>query len=108
MSSNRVSRSALAQAVAEAVSAVPGVARLSPGGVVEVATQFAGGKVVGILLTPTAVRVHVVIDRVPVPLVAAAVSQAARRALDRLADSRAVDVVVDDIVLGAMESEARS
>lgn len=107
MTSNRVSRAALAKAIAETVGAVPGVARLSPGGVVEVATQFAGGKVVGVLLTPTTVRVHVVVDRVPVPVVAAAAGEAVRAVLVGLADPRAVDVVVDDIELSAVEPAGR-
>ncbi len=86
--------------------AVPGVARLSTGGMVEAATHFAGGKVVGVLLTPAAVRVHVVVDRVPVSAVGSAAGEAAHRALVRLGDPRPVDVVVDDIVLGPTEPDA--
>ena len=44
----QVDRAVLAAAVAAALARVPGVARLSPGTGVEVATQFAGGKVVGV------------------------------------------------------------
>lgn len=86
---------------------MPGVARLSAGGAIEIATQFAGGKVLGVLLTPSAVKVHVVVDRVPVPAVAAAAGEAARLALARLDDRRPVDVVVDDILLQDTEPAAQ-
>ena len=44
-------REDLARAVADAVVGVPGVARLSPGTGVEVATLFPGGKVIGLRLS---------------------------------------------------------
>lgn len=103
MNPPRVSRSTLAKAVAEAVIAVPGVVEMSPGGKVEVATQFAGGKVVGVRLSPAAVTVHMVVDQAPVPMVAAACGEAAHRVLLALGDHRRVDVVVDDIVLDGGE-----
>ncbi|HEV2930422.1 MAG TPA: hypothetical protein VGW74_17190, partial [Propionibacteriaceae bacterium] len=65
-----VDRSTLAQAVAAAVLAMPGVARLSGGRGVEAATLYPGGKVVGVVAEDRAVRVHVVAGRLPLgPLV---------------------------------------
>jgi hypothetical protein len=85
--------------VAEAVKAVPGVARLSPGTQVEVATQYAGGKVIGVGLSAEVVFVHVVVDLLPVAPVAEAVRSAAATALASLGDRRRVEVVVEDLDL---------
>jgi hypothetical protein len=46
-------------ALADAVERVPGVGLRSPSGI-EVATQFAGGRVVGIQMTVEAVSLHIV------------------------------------------------
>ena len=59
----QVDRAALAAAVATALARVPGVARLSPGTGVEVATQVAGGKVVGVAVRDDTVVAHLVVDR---------------------------------------------
>jgi hypothetical protein len=91
-----VRREDLARAVADAVTAVPGVARLSPGAGIEVATMFAGGKVVGLRLAGEVVAVHIVADRTPLPAIADGAAQAARRVLSAVGDDREVRVVVED------------
>ncbi|MGH9067106.1 MAG: hypothetical protein ACRD0J_06415 [Acidimicrobiales bacterium] len=92
-------RAALARAVADAVARVPGVARLSAGGRVEAATQYPGGKIVGVVITGPEVVVHVVLDRLPVDTVAEPARDAASAALRRLGDEREVEVVVEDLEL---------
>ena len=89
--------------MAEAVLAVPGVARLSPGSGVEVATLFAGGKVVGLRLSGETVAVHIVADRGPLPAIADEVAVAARLVLAAAGDDRAVTVVIEDVEAGALD-----
>ncbi|MGW0435990.1 hypothetical protein ACWDV4_26025 [Micromonospora sp. NPDC003197] len=86
----------LASAVRDAVLAVPGVARLTSGGAIEVATQFSGGKVVGVRLGDP-VEVHVAVDRSPIIPVTEQVRAAVQAVLDRSGEHRPVEVVVDDI-----------
>lgn len=88
---------ALAGEVRDAVLGVPGVARLAPGSAVEVATQFAGGKVVGVRLAGPVVEVHVVVDALPIGPVADQVQGAAGRVLTAAGDPRPVRVVVTDV-----------
>ena len=95
----RVDRTGLAAAVATALARVPGVARLSPGTGVEVATQFAGGKVVGVGVRGDAVVAYLVIDRLPVDQVARAARAAAEVALGELGVTRRLDLVIDDVDL---------
>jgi hypothetical protein len=90
-------RAVLATQVRDAVRAVPGVARLAPGTAAEVATYFAGGKVVGVRLVGDTVRVHVVVDRLPAPPVAAQVEAAVLAVLAGAGDPRPVQVVVEDV-----------
>jgi hypothetical protein len=72
----------LADAVAEAVLAVPGVARLHQGAFGEVATYLPGRRVPGVRLRPDGVEVHVVVERtlldqrVPLPRVAEQIHRA--------------------------------
>lgn len=101
-------REDLARAVADAVLEVPGVARLSPGSPVEVATLFAGGKVVGLRLSGDVVEVHVVADRGPLPAVAEQAAVAAKRVLSAAGDGREVVVVVDDVEESAVDRRART
>ena len=101
-------REDLARAVADAVLEVPGVARLSPGGPVEVATLFAGGKVVGLRLSGEVVELHIVADRVPLPEVAEQASVAAKVVLSAAGDDREVLVVVDDVEESAVDRRART
>jgi hypothetical protein len=95
----QVDRAVLASAVASALARVPGVARLSPGTGVEVATQFAGGKVVGVGVRGDAVVAHLVIDRLPLDRVARAARAAAETALADLGVARRLDLVIDDVDL---------
>ena len=96
-----VRREDLAHAVADAARGVPGVADLHHRGVVEISTQFAGGKVLGVRLLPDRAEVHVVVDRGPVPAIADEVAAAVGRVLAAAGEPRPVTVVVDDIVPGA-------
>ena len=95
----QVDRAVLAASVASALTQVPGVARLSPGTGVEVATQFAGGKVVGVGVRDDAVVAHLVIDRWPLDQVARAARAAAETALADLGVARRLDLVIDDVDL---------
>jgi hypothetical protein len=95
----QVDRAALAASVASALTRVPGVARLSPGTGVEVATQFAGGKVVGVGVRDDAVIAHLVIDRLPLDQVARAARAAAESALADLGAAHRLDLVIDDVDL---------
>ncbi|MGH9070253.1 MAG: hypothetical protein ACRDX8_03545 [Acidimicrobiales bacterium] len=94
-------RAILARAVASAISAVSGVARMSPGWGVQVGTQHPGGTVVGVSLLEDAVVAHIVLDRLPVIEVTDPALAAAQAALRALGDPRPVEVVVDDIVVEA-------
>lgn len=87
----------LATQVRDAALAVPGVARLAAGSAVEIATHFAGGKVVGVRLAGETVQVHLVVDRLPVPPVADQVAAAVREVLTGAGDPRPVQVIVDDL-----------
>jgi hypothetical protein len=91
----------LAPALRDAVLAVPGVVRLAPGGPIEAATYFAGGRVVGVRLSDP-VEVHIVVDRLPVVPIAGEVHAAARRVLDGSGESCPVEVVVDDFEPAAL------
>jgi hypothetical protein len=73
------------------------VARLAPGTAAEVATHFAGGKVVGVRLAGPAVQVHLVVDQLPVPPVADRVGAAVRAVLAAAGDQRPVEVTVQDV-----------
>jgi hypothetical protein len=95
----QVDRAVLAAAVATALARTPGVARLSPGAGVEVATQFAGGKVLGVRVRDDAVVAHLVIDRLPVDQVATAARAAAEAALADLGVACRLDLVIDDVDL---------
>jgi hypothetical protein len=92
----------VARTVADAALAVDGVAGLSPGRGVEVSTQFAGGKVVGVRFTAGEVTVHIIADQVPLPQVAAEVTVAVRRVLAATGDDRLATVVIDDVVPDAL------
>ena len=98
-----VRREDLARSLADAVSAVPGVAALSAGPGVEVATFFSGGKVVGLHLGEEQVDIHVVLDQMPLQVVAEAAAQAALRVLSAVGDARRVQVIVDDVALEALD-----
>jgi hypothetical protein len=88
-------------ALADAVERVPGVGLRGPSGI-EIATQFAGGRVVGIQMTAEAVSVHIVSSRVPLGPVVDEVRAAARRVLTAAGDHRPVAVTVEDVDLDAI------
>ncbi len=103
-----VRREDLAHAAADAALGVPGVARLSPGTGVEVSTQYAGGKVVGVRLTGTEAEVQIVADRVPLPPITDQVAAAVGAVLAAAGDPRHVTVVVADIEAAAADRRGRS
>jgi len=90
-------RGSVARAVAAGVTSVPGVRRLDPGPGVEVATHYAGGKVVGVEVGEQRLRVHVVLDRLPVGPVVHHVHAVARTVLRAAARALPVEVVVEDV-----------
>jgi hypothetical protein len=103
-----VRREDLARTVADAVLDVPGVAGLTGGPGVEVATLFAGGKVVGLRIGDGAVDVHLVADRIPLHQVAEDAAAAAQRVLSAVGDPRQVNIVIEDVVAGAIDRRSRT
>lgn len=87
----------LAGSIRAAALSVPGVHAVASTGPIETATLYAGGKVAGVRVTGSRVRVHVVVGRLPVVAVADQVRSVARTVLLANGDHRAVDVVVDDV-----------
>lgn len=98
-----VRREDLANAVADAARAVPGVAGLNHRGVVEISTQFAGGKVLGVRLLPGIAEIHIVADRGPLPAVADEVAAAVGAVLDAAGEPRRVAVMIDDVTPGVAD-----
>jgi hypothetical protein len=94
------SRHAVAMAVATAVDGVNG-ARRTVGAGIEVATQYGGGRVVGVRLRDDRIETHIVVEGQNVIGVVDNVHVSVRHALDGLGDRRSVAVVVDDVDLGA-------
>ena len=93
-------------AVAAAVDTVAGVRR-SKGTGIEVATQYRGGKTLGVRLSDDSVEVHVVAERPEVARLAQMVHEAARRALDGIGDRRPVAVVVDDLDVASLSDRGQ-
>jgi len=89
--------------MADAARAVPGVADVSSGSPVEVSTQFAGGKVLGVRLRDEFAEVHIVANRAPLHEVAEKVAQAVGSVLAAAGQPRPITVVIDDIAPEAME-----
>jgi hypothetical protein len=96
-------RGQLASAVAAAVDTVAGVRRTGGGGV-EVATQYPGGRVVGVLLGAETVTVQVIAEQFPLIALADSVRAAVRVALSGFDDQRRVDVTIDDIDVAKLPS----
>ncbi len=94
-------RGQLAGGIAEAVDAVVG-ARRSGGSGVEIATQFAGGRVLGVRLAADEVAVHIVAEQLPLHDLVERVRSAATRALGAVGDPRTVAVVVDDVDVASL------
>jgi hypothetical protein len=99
-------RGAIARAIAAGVANVPGVARLDPGTGVEVATQYAGGKVPGVAVRPDRIVVRVVLDRLPVAPVADHAHMVAQTVLRAVGWSRPVELVVADVDLDQLPEPA--
>ncbi len=91
-----IDQGALAVKVRDAVLAVPGVVRLTPGTAVEVATQYAGGKIFGVRLGDP-VQVHVAVDWVPIAPLAERIRDTVRNILRGVGQSALVEVIIDDI-----------
>lgn len=89
-------RGQVAAAVAAAVDTVAG-ARRTGGDGVEAATQYAGGRALGVQLEDKAVVVHLVAERLPLEVVAEEVRSAAVGALRAAGDHRGVVVAVDNV-----------
>jgi hypothetical protein len=99
-------RGAVARAIAAGVASVPGVRRLHPGRGVEAATQYPGGKVVGVELGARRLRVHVVLDLLPVGPVVRRVHAVAGTVLRAAGLPLPVEVVVEDLDGGALQAAA--
>jgi hypothetical protein len=98
----RTDRGAIARAIAAGVTSVPGVARLDPGSGVEVATQYAGGKVAGVAVRPDRIVVRVVLDRLPVAPVAGHAHMVVQTVLKAVGLHRPVELVVADVELDSL------
>jgi len=94
---NEVSRAVLAQRIAERVVRTPGVARLSPGAGVEVATQYARGKVTGVAVSEEKVSVHIVANQLPLAPVIERAQATIQAVLHEVNEERSVEVVVEDL-----------
>lgn len=98
----------IAQEVALGVAGVPGVARLSPGGAVEAATYFAGGKTAGVVVREDQVVVHIVVNELPIAQVTEQVREVAQEALRAFGATRTVEVVVEDLEVEQLPRIIRS
>jgi hypothetical protein len=94
-------RARLALAVASAVDRIEGVRRFG-GRAVEIATQHRGGRVIGIVLAPRVVSVHLVAESLPLEPVLQAVRAAVGRVLADAEDGRAVSVHVEELDLDGL------
>jgi hypothetical protein len=89
-----MSETELADSIAAAILAVPGVAALHPGMFGEVGTYLPGRRVTGVRIRDDAIDVHLTVhEGVDVRGTAAAV----RDAVGRVAAGATVDVTVEDI-----------
>jgi hypothetical protein len=99
-----VKRFELAQAVADAVTALPQVERLATGPAVEIVTLGPQGKVPGVQGDADRVKVSIVAAELPLGPVVAAVSAAATQALRATGDTRRVDIYVTDVSATALRA----
>jgi hypothetical protein len=90
-----VDRATLAQTIAAGVLAVPGVARLYP-----------GGKVIGVVADEQVVRVHVVAGRLPLGPLVQELRATVAIVLAGLGAARVVDLVIEDLELDHLPSGA--
>lgn len=99
-------RVALAEALARAVYAVPGVSALIapwPGA----ATEFADRRVEGVTLHPDLVEVFIRVNALPVPPVADRAAEAATQVLVQANDPRPVRISIEDLDDSALSLPAR-
>jgi hypothetical protein len=96
-------RGDVAEALAEAVDALGLVSRTGGDGV-EIATHYAGGKVLGVKLTGDRVTIHVVAERLPLGQSAEAVHATCRSVLERFALDWPVELVIDDLDVDGLPS----
>lgn len=92
----------LARAVSEAVLATSGVQRLGAGRYAEAATYGPGEKVLGVVVSPGEVRVHIVAHyplAEPIP----ALAKRVRERMAPNAEGRATTVVVEDLEVAEVE-----
>jgi hypothetical protein len=92
--------------VAAAVDSVAGTRR-SRGTGIEVATQYRGGKAVGVRLRDDRVEVHFVAEHPDVTRLAEEIHAVTRRALDGIGDRRPVAVFVDDLDVVSLSDRRR-
>ncbi|CAA9449308.1 MAG: hypothetical protein AVDCRST_MAG28-1202 [uncultured Rubrobacteraceae bacterium] len=86
----------LARAASEAALATEGVHALGTGRYAEAATYGPGEKVVGVVVNPNEVRVHI-IARYPPPEPLPALAERIRERVAQRAQGRATTVVVEDV-----------
>ncbi|MEV0459201.1 hypothetical protein [Catellatospora methionotrophica] len=98
------SRLELAQAVARAVTALPGVDSMTTGPGVPVVTLSAHGQVPGVRGSGDRVTVAVVAGRLPLSPVIAAVGRTAATVLFCHGDTRPVEIVVGDVTDAALRA----
>lgn len=98
------SRLELARAVAQAVTALPGVDSMTPGPGVPVVTLSAHGQVPGVRGGGDRVTIAVVAGRLPLAPLVAAVEQTAVAVLAEHGDTRRVDVVIGDVTDAALRA----
>jgi hypothetical protein len=93
----------LARAVSEAVLAIDGVYSLGTGRFVEAGTYGAGERVIGVVVAPHEVRVHIVV-RYPLAEPIPALSERIREQVASMAGGRATTVIVEDLEVAQGEN----
>lgn len=88
----------LAESIRTAVLATPGVAAMGGGRLVEAATYWVNRKVMGVVIHPDAIEVHIVV-RYPEGLPVTELDGRLRARLEPLAAGRRTDIVFEDLVI---------
>jgi hypothetical protein len=88
----------LAESIRAAVLATPGVAAMGGGRLVEAATYWVNRKVMGVVIHPDAIEVHIVV-RYPEGLPAAELDRRLRVRLEPIALGRRMDIVFEDLAI---------
>ena len=91
-----MNRVELARSVHEVVSRLRGISRLDSGPV-DKSTQYAGGRIPGVVVTGDDLDIHVVVDEFPVTAVADRVHAAVGEVLHGVGEHRRVRVFVTDV-----------